>query len=452
MFGASFQLRWEIMRFDSENFMNGDITWESFQFINYCTYFALISIMLILSLFADKEPQHSSYPKFSNPNPELRSGGFLKLFFAWLDPTVWKGYRRPLIEQDIYDINPEYSSAILVPPFDRNFLKSVENSEKRNAKKASNNRKTDDEKTEAKAEGSVLYALSQTFGGPFLFALLLRFIADFLQFGSPIVLGALIRYVEADGPLWQGLVLTAALFLISFVIAMLNGHQSVMAYKVGFSIRTSLVSAIYRKALKISSLTKRNTTIGEIVNLMAVDSHRFFEMVPYLHFTLTAPFVMGLAIFLIFEILGVAVFAGLAVLLLMFPISGFIANKLKNLQFIQMKVKDERVKSISEILNGIKVLKLYAWEPSFQELIENTRDKEIEKLKEAAMYNAATEFIWGLTPFLVSFVSFTTFVMLGNRLDADIAFVSIALFNILRMPMTLCELVLNFEIFLKKLL
>ena len=29
-------------------------------------------------------------------------------------------------------------------------------------------------------------------------------------------------------------------------------------------------------------------------------------------------------------------------------------------------MKDERIKNMNEILNGIKVLKLYAWEPSFQ--------------------------------------------------------------------------------------
>lgn len=38
-------------------------------------------------------------------------------------------------------------------------------------------------------------------------------------------------------------------------------------------------------------------------------------------------------------------------------------------QVEQMKYKDERVKMMSEILNGMKVLKLYAWEESMQKAV-----------------------------------------------------------------------------------
>lgn len=52
---------------------------------------------------------------------------------------------------------------------------------------------------------------------------------------------------------------------------------------------------------------------------------------------------------------GPSVLAGLAVMVLLIPINGFIANKTKKLQMKQMKLKDERVKLMNEILNGIKV-------------------------------------------------------------------------------------------------
>lgn len=430
------ELRWHVLNYNDAYFSGESITWEGVQFLIYCIYYGLISIMVILSCFADKEPKHSTYPKYSNPSPELRVGAVIKMFYFWFDPTAWKGYRRPLVESDIYDINPENSSAELVPKFDKNFQKSIKKSQKKKEKKLAKTPPTS-QGEEAVGEGSVLFALTRTFGGPFLFALGLRFLIDFLQFGSPIILRALINYVDSEEPaaLWKGLVLTFGLFLITFVMAVLNGNQSVIAYKVGFCMRTSLISSVYRKALKISSAAKRQTTVGEIVNLMAVDAHRFFEMIPYLMMTLTALPVMALATYLLWVILGVSTFAGVVVLIAMFPISGFIANQLKNLQFIQMKLKDERVKLTNEILNGIKVLKLYAWEPSFEEQISAIREKEIKMLRKAAMYNAFTEFLWGLAPFLVSFASFATFVYLGNTLDPATAFVSLALFNILRMPM-----------------
>lgn len=86
----------------------------------------------------------------------------------------------------------------------------------------------------------------------------------------------------------------------------------------------------------------------------------------------------------------------------MFPLSALIATRLRSLQAKQMKVKDERVKSMNEILSGMKVLKLYAWEPSFETLIGDSREKELTFLRAAAIYNASTEAIWSLAPFLVA--------------------------------------------------
>ena len=53
-------------------------------------------------------------------------------------------------------------------------------------------------------------------------------------------------------------------------------------------------------------------------------------------------------------------------MILMIPLNGVVATKMKKYQITQMKDKDRRVKLMDEILNGIKVLKLYAWERSFQ--------------------------------------------------------------------------------------
>ena len=52
---------------------------------------------------------------------------------------------------------------------------------------------------------------------------------------------------------------------------------------------------------------------------------------------------------------------------------------------VQMKDKDKRVKLMDEILNGIKVLKLYAWEPSFGDQVLGIRDNEIKSLKNAGI-------------------------------------------------------------------
>lgn len=60
-------------------------------------------------------------------------------------------------------------------------------------------------------------------------------------------------------------------------------------------------------------------------------------------------------------------------MVLMVPLNAIVAQKMKKYQYSQMKDKDRRTKLMDEILNGIKVLKLYAWEPSFEKQVQYLR-------------------------------------------------------------------------------
>lgn len=101
-------------------------TWKGFQYVNYLIYFSLSCLMLLLNCLADKAPTSTTYAKYSKPSPELSASFLRKIFFQWFDKTTWIGWRKPLTEADMYDINPADASRELVPPFDKYFEESVE--------------------------------------------------------------------------------------------------------------------------------------------------------------------------------------------------------------------------------------------------------------------------------------------------------------------------------------
>ena len=78
---------------------------------------------------------------------------------------------------------------------------------------------------------------------------------------------------------------------------------------------------------------------------------------------------------------------GLAVMVLMIPLNGVVAAKMKKFQISQMLDKDRRCKLMDEILNGIKVLKLYAWERSFEGKVNEIRKTEAGALIKGAFIN-----------------------------------------------------------------
>lgn len=86
------------------------------------------------------------------------------------------------------------------------------------------------------------------------------------------------------------------------------------------------------------------------------------DVVTYLHMLWSAPFQIALSLYFLYDIMGASVFAGLGVMILLIPVNTVIAKWQRKYSQIQMKLKDERIKNMNEVIGGIKVLKLYAWE------------------------------------------------------------------------------------------
>ena len=93
---------------------------------------------------------------------------------------------------------------------------------------------------------------------------------------------------------------------------------------------------------------------------------------------------------------------------------------------------------MNEIITGMKVLKLYAWEIPFMQRIVKIRDIEIAMIKKTAYYFGGLTSSFTITPVIVSLLSFGTYIAIdpiSNVLTADKVFVCISLMNIIRLPL-----------------
>jgi ABC-type bacteriocin/lantibiotic exporter with double-glycine peptidase domain len=114
------------------------------------------------------------------------------------------------------------------------------------------------------SSGSTLVALIRAYGGPFWFSAILRLFCDALLISTPLLLGLLINYIYDGGAAWKGFFLISILFIVSFLQPYLNGQYFHNNLNTGYRIRAGLMAAVYRKALKIASSVKKNTTVGEV--------------------------------------------------------------------------------------------------------------------------------------------------------------------------------------------
>uniref|UniRef100_A0A8B9BL29 ABC-type glutathione-S-conjugate transporter n=1 Tax=Anser brachyrhynchus TaxID=132585 RepID=A0A8B9BL29_9AVES len=243
---------------------------------------------------------------------------------------------------------------------------------------------------------------------------------------------------------WQGYLYSILLFLTALIQSLCLQQYFNLCFHLGTNVRASLIAAIYKK-VGMALATRKESTVGETVNLMSADAQRFMDMANFVHQLWSSPLQIILSIVFLWGELGPSVLAGIAVMVLLVPINGFLVAKAKTIQVRNMKNKDERMKIMTEVLNGIKILKLFAWEPSFEKRINEIRARELKDLLNFTYLQSISIFVFTCAPFLVSLASFAVYVLVdeNNVLDAQKAFTAISLFNVLRFPMAMLPLVLS---------
>ncbi|XP_026871524.2 multidrug resistance-associated protein 1 isoform X1 [Electrophorus electricus] len=434
-----------------------------FKYVTFYVYYALLLISLVLSCFTDQPPLFSSSVKDSELCPESGACFLSKITFWWITRLLMQGYRRPLEEKDLWVLNPEDQSRTVVPQLVRRWDQEC-NKVKRLQEKSMYSQKQSvmDNKDERRpevefevllvrtshksGEPSLFLALCRTFGPYFLVSAVYKIIHDILMFVGPEILRLLIQFVnDSSAPYWHGFFYTALLFVCTCLQTLILQRYFHVCFVTGMRLRSAIVGAVYRKALVITNAARRTSTVGEIVNLMSVDAQRFMDLITYINMIWSAPLQVALALYFLWQNLGPSVLAGVAVMVLMVPVNAVIAMKTKTYQVAQMKSKDNRIKLMNEVLNGIKVLKLYAWELAFRDKVSAIRESELGVLKKMAYLSAVSTFTWVCAPFLVALSTFAVYVLVDehNVLDAQKAFVSLALFNILRFPLNMLPMVIS---------
>lgn len=137
---------------------------------------------------------------------------------------------------------------------------------------------------------------------------------------------------------------------------------------------------------------------------MSVDVQRVADFLNYCNTLWAAPVQFGLAMYLLWLQVGASALGGIIFMIILLPLNGWISGKIKHIQWRLMRAKDSRTKWMNEILNAIKVLKLYAWELPFIQKILRLRDQECRELYRSAYLNSFLFFAFQAAPLVVSVV------------------------------------------------
>lgn len=141
----------------------------------------------------------------------------------------------------------------------------------------------------------------------------------------------------------------------------------------GMKLRVAICSMIYRKSLRLSKNALGDTTAGQVVNLLSNDVSRLDLSIMFLHYLWVGPAETALVSYLMYREIGVSAFVGVVFMLAFLPLQGWLGKKTSVLRLRTALLTDERVRLMNEIIQGVQVIKMYAWEKPFGKMVALSR-------------------------------------------------------------------------------
>ncbi|CAB1429177.1 unnamed protein product [Pleuronectes platessa] len=416
----------------------------------FCLFFISFGfqvVELILSGVADVPPEMEESVK---KNPETGAAFLSRITFNWFNSMVLKGRKHTLVQEDMWELKEADSTGFISKIFHSFMRQDVaaarvrlqarlkKKREKKSAKakedafengfsnslsagvsqdvlmmekKGEKGDKKKKKGEKADYPKSWLYpTIFKSCKSDFLISAFFKVVQDVLVFVSPLILKAMISFTQDKSSyVWEGYLYALMLLLVAILQSLCLQQYFQRCFLLGIQVRTAIMDAVYKKALVMSNDNRKESTVGETMNMISADAQRFHDVTSFIHLIWSCPLQIILSIFFLWMEIGPSALIGLAVMLLVAPLNVLLSTKARLYQIDNMKCKDKRLKSMNEILNGIKILKLYAWEPSFQTQVEGIREEELEVMKKFAYLSSVSSLIFICTPVMVSVLSFAMF-------------------------------------------
>jgi len=363
-------------------------------------------------------------------NPEERAGILSRIFFFFVHPLVALGYARALTQDDLPKLKKRHSSLVVAPLLQGHWERQCKLHAERQRELLKNLKPG--EKLPP-SQPSLIRAIVGSMGLPAALLLIAQVFLRVIQVMQPIVVEKILMWLAVPGePELDGYLYALALSLMMFFHNMLNDHYFNFALQLFVQIRCGLCALIYTKALKVAVTEEDNTpatsttsaatgngdapkdasnqgeqksqeqpesqpqsqsgadgqhkpdaggsSMGQIVNLMSVDSERLAESCYFAWGGFYLPAQLGVTLWLLYDTVGPSMFAGLGVLIVVLPFVTFALVQVGMAYEKRMGLADNRVKLTNEVLQGIRIVKFYAWEYFFRDRLNGIRQTELDAI------------------------------------------------------------------------
>jgi len=286
------------------------------------------------------------------------------------------------------------------------------------------------QKESQKPNPSFLKALLRAFSKEAIQSLAIAFVENLSKILSSIYMGKVVSIVTASNQESKGLnsgELVNAAVVLSVLATISIFAKGRYFFTVGAYIGQLrlVIAAILYKKLNATSLTSlHEINIGRVINLVGNDLGDVYGLWWFPSVIIT-PLLIILGIYLMWGYFGPSCLVALISLVLITLCQSWLSDKTKSPADENKKTVDERVKYTHEIIESIRLIKMYTWEKIFKERILKLREKEHQTFVKIANINALGLNISNLAVYFSILVLCFVYIIFGGVLSSEKVYATI---------------------------
>jgi len=195
----------------------------------------------------------------------------------------------------------------------------------------------------------------------------------------------------------------------------------------GAGLRLSLIGLLYKKLHSISLSHIKELNIGKTINLIGNNLNELEATSTFLLPAVLSPLTIIVATYFMWGWFGSSSLISICLLTAIMYSSSFISRFNTNPKALLSSLTENRIKLTTEFIEGIKLLKFYAWEKIFKTPIEAVRVKEVQTHMRILMVSLIGTVLSECSVFICIYTMCTVYTLFGGLLTTEKVYTSFML-------------------------